>query len=111
MKEARPRDEIDKLYKTKRWRDLRQVVIARDFGMCQECKRRGRAQKASIIHHIVEAREDLSLFWSVDNLECICVACHNREHPEREMAGRRNQNLNHISLKCIQLLKDKFAAK
>ncbi|WP_258547430.1 HNH endonuclease [Enterococcus faecium] len=51
--------------------------------MCQECKRRGRNTRGTIIHHIVEAREDLSLFWSVDNLECICVACHNREHPER----------------------------
>ncbi|WP_255307276.1 HNH endonuclease, partial [Enterococcus faecium] len=49
--------------------------------MCQECKRRGRNTRGTIIHHIVEAREDLSLFWSVDNLECICVACHNREHP------------------------------
>lgn len=96
MKEARPRDEIDKLYKTKRWRDLRQVVIARDFGMCQECKRRGRKTRGTIIHHIVEAREDLSLFWSVDNLECICVACHNREHPERSGGKKKPKPKSHI---------------
>lgn len=80
---ARPRDDIDKLYKSKRWQRVRQIVIARDFGMCQECKRRGRKTRGTIIHHVIEAREDLTLFWSVDNLECICVACHNREHPER----------------------------
>ena len=36
MKEARPRDEIDKLYKTNKWRKLRELVIARDFGVCQK---------------------------------------------------------------------------
>lgn len=40
MVEPRPRDEIDKLYKTNRWRKLRPVIIARDYGLCQECKRR-----------------------------------------------------------------------
>lgn len=83
MVEARPRDEIDKLYKTPRWLAVRKLIIARDYGMCQECKRRGLTTKGTIIHHKVEAREDLSLFWSADNLECICPACHNAEHPER----------------------------
>lgn len=87
--EPRPRDEIDKLYKTKRWRDLRQVVLARDYGMCQECKRRGLTTKGTIIHHKVDAREDLTMFWSADNLECICPACHNAEHPERSGGAKK----------------------
>jgi len=31
----------------------------------------------------VEAREDITLFWQETNLELVCDACHNREHPER----------------------------
>ena len=85
----RQRDEIDKLYKTKRWRSVRKIVIARDHGMCQECKRRGIYTRGTIIHHITEAREDLSLFWDVDNLECICPACHNAEHPERSGGAKK----------------------
>lgn len=83
MSYARPRDEIDKLYKTPRWRKLRPVIKARDFGLCQECKRRGIITKGSIVHHKVEARDDLSLFWDEENLELACASCHNKEHPER----------------------------
>lgn len=59
------------------------IAISRDFGLCQECKRRGTIRKGNIVHHIVEAREDLTKFWDVDNLELSCEACHNKEHPER----------------------------
>ncbi|WP_321389061.1 HNH endonuclease signature motif containing protein [uncultured Enterococcus sp.] len=83
MVSARQRDEIDKLYKTSRWRKLRPVVIARDFGLCQECKRRGIITKGTIVHHKIEARDDLNLFWNEENLELACAACHNKEHPER----------------------------
>lgn len=80
---ARPRDDIDKLYKTSRWRKLRQTIIRRDFGLCQECKRRDIYTKGTVVHHIVEAREDITIFWQETNLELVCDACHNRDHPER----------------------------
>lgn len=83
MKEARPRDEIDKLYKTNKWRKLRKLVIARDFGVCQECQRRGIITRGVVVHHIIEAREDITKFWDIDNLELVCLACHNKEHPEK----------------------------
>lgn len=88
MSYARPRDEIDKLYKTTRWIKLRPLIKARDYGLCQECKRRGIITKGSIVHHKIEARDDLSLFWDTENLELICTACHNKEHPERS-GGRK----------------------
>lgn len=91
MREARSRDDIDKLYKTKRWRSLRLIVISRDFGLCQECKRRGIIRKGNIVHHIVEAREDLTKFWDVDNLELSCEACHNKEHPERSGGEKKRK--------------------
>ena len=71
MKEARPRDEIDKLYKTNEWRKLRELVITRDFGVCQECKRRGVVKKGVVVHHIIEAREDITKFWDINNLELV----------------------------------------
>ncbi|API90320.1 endonuclease [Marinilactibacillus sp. 15R] len=83
MHGPRQRDEIDKLYKTQRWKKLRPVIKARDFGLCQECKRRKVITKGNIVHHKVEARDDLSLFWDKDNLELVCSTCHNKDHPER----------------------------
>lgn len=91
MVEARPRDEIDKLYKTKRWQKLRPIVISRDFGLCQECLRRNVIRKGNIVHHKIEAREDLSLFWDVDNLELSCDGCHNKEHPERSGGEKKKR--------------------
>ncbi|WP_407855592.1 HNH endonuclease signature motif containing protein [Enterococcus hailinensis] len=89
MVEARPRDEVDKLYRTARWSKLRHVVIARDYGLCQECKRRGVIVKGTVVHHIIEAREDITKFWDKDNLELICLACHNKEHPEKSGGAKR----------------------
>lgn len=89
-KYARPRDDIDKLYKTNRWKKVRQVIISRDYGLCQECKRRGIMNRGNIIHHKIEARDDISMFYDKDNLECICAACHNKEHPERS-GGKKSR--------------------
>lgn len=89
MREARPRDEIDKLYKTSRWRKLRPVIIARDYGLCQECKRRDLVRRGVVVHHIVEAREDISKFWDEDNLELVCLDCHNKDHPERSGGDKK----------------------
>ncbi|MEC6747344.1 HNH endonuclease signature motif containing protein [Marinilactibacillus sp. XAAS-LB27] len=87
----RKRDDIDKLYKTQRWKKLRPVIIARDFGLCQECKRRGITTRGNIVHHIVEAREDLTLFWNEDNLEVSCDSCHNKDHPERSGGKKKTK--------------------
>ncbi len=80
---ARQRDEIDKRYKTQTWQRTRLVIIERDKGLCQECKRRGIFTRGNIVHHKIEAREDITKFYDEDNLECICYSCHNKEHPER----------------------------
>lgn len=92
----RTRDEIDRLYKTQGWKRLRKVILARDFGLCQECRRRGAITKGNIVHHKVEAREDLSLFWSESNLETVCVACHNRDHPERSGGKKKPRQKGHV---------------
>lgn len=90
------RDNIDKLYNTKRWKSLRLVVLNRDYELCQECKRRGTISKGNTVHHIVEAREDLTLFWDIDNLETICPSCHNKEHPDRFGKGKKKKRINHV---------------
>ncbi|AAK79860.1 5-methylcytosine-specific restriction endonuclease McrA [Clostridium acetobutylicum] len=80
---ARARDDIDKIYKSKRWQKVRKIVLIRDNYLCQECLRHGAITQANTVHHKVELREDLSKAYDIDNLESICPACHNKEHPER----------------------------
>ncbi|WP_270996981.1 HNH endonuclease [Listeria seeligeri] len=85
---ARQRDDLDKLYKTKRWKALRVVVLKRDRYRCQECKRRGVVASGNIVHHVVELRDDVSKAFDINNLETVCTSCHNTLHPERNSSSK-----------------------
>lgn len=90
---ARARDKLDQLYSGKRWRMVREVVLKRDYYLCQVCKREGRITEGKIVHHIIELREDESLAYELSNLETVCDACHNRLHPERN-GSKKQRNIS-----------------
>ncbi|AZV88280.1 endonuclease [Bacillus amyloliquefaciens] len=93
---ARQRNELDKIYNTARWKRVRKVVLIRDGYLCCECRRRGLITEANTVHHIIALRDDPSRAFDLDNLETICLECHNREHPERsggEKKKKRNENV------------------
>jgi 5-methylcytosine-specific restriction endonuclease McrA len=79
-------------YKSTAWQKCRQTVLIRDHYLCQECLRNGQLTPASTVHHIepLDERPDLAL--DVNNLETICPACHNKEHPEKG-GGKRKRRL------------------
>ena len=72
------------IYKTKQWENVRQYVIARDQGLCVECKKRGIIKPFKIIHHIVWLTDDNKHDWNIaynpNNLECLCNDCHEKIH-------------------------------
>lgn len=51
--------------------------------MCMECKRYGRAREAKVVHHIKHVDEYPELAYVDSNLVSLCVACHNKMHPEK----------------------------
>lgn len=70
-------------YHSTRWIRKRAQILRRDGYMCQECRKYGRITPAYYVHHIehLEDRPDLALEDS--NLEAVCLACHNKLHPEK----------------------------
>jgi 5-methylcytosine-specific restriction enzyme A len=57
-----------------RWVKLREIIITRDMGLCQPCKRNGRATVFNAVDHIMpKARGGTD---DCANLECICTPCH-----------------------------------
>ena len=72
--EKKKTDDIKQWYRRKKWNDVKQVVIERDGGRCQECKKMitGRF----IIHHKIPSNKEN--FYDLDNLELVCQDCHNR---------------------------------
>ncbi|MFB4471814.1 HNH endonuclease [Oceanobacillus caeni] len=83
-------------YRSSEWDKLRQHVIDRDNGECQECKRRGKVTLDSIkqdgmkkkpqlnVHHIMEIEYFPEWALEPDNLITVCISCHNRIHNKLE---------------------------
>ena len=80
-----------RFYKTGYWKAKRKKIIDRDKE-CQRCKRKGKVGKAEVVHHKKHLDEYPELALDDDNLEAICAACHNEEHPEKlnKAVGKRN---------------------
>lgn len=75
--------QIKKFYKSREWKHKRKDILKRDNYECQRCKREGGYSKATTVHHKehLDKRPDLALVD--ENLESLCGACHNIEHPEK----------------------------
>lgn len=79
--------EFRGIYGSNRWRKLREIVLKRDGGLCQQCRREGRITVADVVDHIVELRDGGCAFCE-DNLESLCHACHAKKTArERKKRG------------------------
>lgn len=71
--------EAKRLYNSKAWRDCRESYIKSVHGLCERCERPG-----SICHHkeyiTIDNIDDPYVTLSHDNLEFLCIVCHNHEH-------------------------------
>jgi len=84
---TRPDQEIQKLYRSPRWRALRKVVLAR-FPACVICQKYGRVTPSTVIDHINPHRGDMKLFWDLENLHGLCASCHSGTKRREENAAR-----------------------
>ena len=57
-------------YATKRWKDLRRVVLCNNPA-CMRC-----GQPATTVDHRVPHKGDEDLFFSLANLQALCKRCH-----------------------------------
>jgi 5-methylcytosine-specific restriction enzyme A len=81
-------DNLMKFYKSKEWRKLRLKAIQRDKFECQHCKSKGKVTTRQTINkygkptkmevnHIKPVRTHPHLALVLDNLEYLCIDCHN----------------------------------
>ncbi|MGG3383070.1 HNH endonuclease [Heyndrickxia faecalis] len=94
MPEYKTLEQKRKFYDSAEWKQIRERVKARDNYECQECKRQGRvtvdtnqysenAKRKKIqlvVDHIKELENYPELALDMDNLETLCVNCHNKKH-------------------------------
>lgn len=78
-------------YLSDRWKEKRKKILKRDGYKCVRCAKFGKSVSAKIVHHIKEADEYPELAWNDNNLESVCMACHNKLHPEKGRAALKSK--------------------
>lgn len=68
-----------KFYLSTQWREMREAIFKRDFGLCVRCGKPG-----EIVHHKIHLTpnniNDPYITLNADNLELLCRDCHAIEH-------------------------------
>ena len=68
-----------KFYNSKAWKQCRKSYISKVFGQCERCQEPG-----YILHHKIELTpdniNDPDITLNHDNLQYLCLDCHNRIH-------------------------------
>lgn len=68
-----------KFYNSKAWIKCRESYISKVFGLCERCGKPG-----LILHHKIELTpfniNDPEITLNHNNLEYLCLDCHNKEH-------------------------------
>ena len=77
---------------SKAWRKKREYILRRDKYQCQYCKRYGIRREATEVHHIKHYADHPELGLTDSNLVSLCHSCHNKQHPEKGGARRRERN-------------------
>jgi len=79
-------------YHSAAWLKCRDAYIRSVNGLCERCAAKGVVKAGDIVHHrryiSPENIDDPNILLSFDNLEYLCLDCHNREHYQNNI-GRR----------------------
>lgn len=66
-------------YTGKAWRKLSKLYMTMKNYICERC-----GEPAEICHHKIyitpKNLQDINITLNIDNLECLCRNCHNKEH-------------------------------
>lgn len=71
----------ENVYNSTRWRELREMALKRDKGLCVTCLKNNRIERAVLVDHIVEISDSGEPF-DINNLQSLCSSCHNKKSAE-----------------------------
>ena len=77
-------EEARRFYRSKAWQQCRAAYIKSVGGLCERCLAKGFIKPGYICHHKKyldgDKLQDPEVALSFDNLEYLCLDCHNAEH-------------------------------
>ena len=79
----------DSFYHSSLWLKVRMVVVVRDHALCMDCLKNNIVPLPlyHTVHHIIPIKNDYNKRLDINNLICLCEACHQRRHRELKGAG------------------------
>ena len=81
-----------KFYGSQAWKRCRVEYRKSVGGLCERCKANGMIEPGYIVHHKqyvdVSNIQDPSILLNFDNLELLCMNCHNAEHKVQKKVRR-----------------------
>ena len=87
--------EARRFYKSKEWEKCRKSYIKSVGGLCERCLAKGLIVPGKIVHHKIyldgDKLYDPEILLNWNNLEYLCVTCHNEEHFQYK---HRRYNIN-----------------
>ena len=86
-----PRAPHNELYGKIRWKRLRALQLS-EQPLCCMCRAAGRmAVPATLVDHIVPAKDNVELFFDMKNLQSLCRSCHDSAKRKDERRGYSTQ--------------------
>lgn len=73
-------------YKTSEWQGLRRECLLSALFTCARCGVVGQSSDL-VADHVIPHRGERDLFFDLNNLQCLCVTCHNRVKQSEERRG------------------------
>lgn len=71
-------------YNCSKWKKVRNLKKLQVNGLCERCFKKRIYKEGVIVHHKIEITEENymndDLMYGLDNLEFLCMECHNQEH-------------------------------
>jgi len=88
--------ELQRFYASRRWRELREVLIIQRHGRCDRCGKDCSADTSELIAHhkehlTDETLKDPAVAVNPDNIEILCQKCHALQHPVRGFIKKRKE--------------------
>lgn len=68
--------EQNKFYHSKQWKTMREIVLKRDYNLCQYCKALGQVKEGNVIDHVLPVEKFSDHMKDLDNLVTCCKDCH-----------------------------------
>jgi 5-methylcytosine-specific restriction protein A len=76
------RKEANRFYACARWKKVRAWKLDQN-PLCERCEAVGLTELAVHVHHVRDRRAHPELAFDGDNLESLCVRCHNSHHKSK----------------------------